>query len=123
VGGDDITQAARDTLQAQNRPFTEQDVDNAANAIKIFAIVVGLLFVGLYVLFVYKMRAGRNWARITLAILGGLNVVSILVGLSTAGGLSIVLGLAQAVVILGAVYFMFRPESNQYFAAGRARRR
>ena len=34
----------------------------------------------------------------------------------------LVVALIQMVLILVAIYFMFRPESNQYYAASKARR-
>lgn len=38
------------------------------NATRIAVIVVGVVFVALYLLFAFKMRAGRNWARIVLKV-------------------------------------------------------
>ena len=85
-------------------------------------MIFSLIFIGLFVLFAYKMRAGRNWARITLTVLGALSVVSTLFGLSSASGLHLVIALIQMVLILVAIYFMYRPESNQYYAANKVRR-
>ena len=122
VGADAITDAARESLKNSGRSYTEDDVKNVANATKIIGVVVGILFIGLYVLFAYKMRAGRNWARITLTVLGALNVISILFSFRQAGGVSVVIGLIEAVVILAAIFLMFRPDANQYYAAGKVRR-
>jgi preprotein translocase subunit SecG len=120
VSGDDFTKAARDALAGQNK--TETDIKNYANTLKVFTAIIAIVFIGLYLLFAYKMRAGRNWARITLTVLGALNVVSVLFNFRTGGGVSIVVGLVEAIVILAAIYLMFRPDANQYFAAGKARR-
>lgn len=120
VGSDDYLQAARDALAGQNK--TEDEIKDYANAAKVFSAIIAIVFVALYLLFAYKMRAGRNWARITLTVLGGLNVVSVLFSFRNAGGLGIVIGLIEAVVILAAIYMMFRPDANQYFAAGKVRR-
>lgn len=120
VGSDDFKDAARDALAGQNK--TEQEIEDYANAAKVFTAIIAIVFIALYLLFAYKMRAGRNWARITLTVLGGLNVLSILFSFRQAGGVGIVIGLVQAVVILAAIYFMFRPEANQYYAAGKVRR-
>lgn len=118
VGGDDITKAVRDGMPGKS----EQEITDAANAFKVITAVVGIIFALLYLLFAYKMRAGRNWARITLSVLGGLNVISILYGFRQSGGLGIVIGLIEVIVIAAAVFFMYRADSNQYFQASRARR-
>jgi quinol-cytochrome oxidoreductase complex cytochrome b subunit len=120
VGSDNFMDAARDALKGQNK--TEQEIKDYANAAKVFTAVIAVVFIALYLLFAYKMRAGRNWARITLTVLGGLNVVSILFSLRNAGGVGVVIALIQAIVILAAIYFMYRPEANQYYQASRARR-
>jgi hypothetical protein len=122
VGADAITDSAREGLKNSGRAYTEDDVKNLANATKIIGVVIGLLFVGLFVLFAYKMRAGRNWARIVLTVLGGLSIVFTLIGISSTDGLTLVVRLIQAVLTLVAIYFMFRPDANRYFAAGKVRR-
>jgi hypothetical protein len=123
IGGDAIKDAARDSLrQSQGREPSQQDVDNLANASLIIGVIIGLLFIGLFVLFAYKMRAGRNWARITLTVLGGLSIVLTLIGVGGAGAIDLIVRLVQALLIVGAVYYMFRPDANNYFNAGRVRR-
>lgn len=88
------------------------------------AVVAAIGAVGLVV--VVKMRAGRNWARVTLAVLG---VVVVGYGLLTAGttfalfgaglvgGLVALLTIAALVLAAGAILAMFRPAASAYFAA------
>lgn len=115
VSGDDI----RKSLQDSNPNYTAKQLDDAVTTGKVVGIILGLIFVGLYLLFVYKMRAGRNWARITLTVLGALSILSTLLGSGQNGALLLIVGLVQAVLIVAAVYFMYRPDANQYFAAGK----
>ena len=122
IDSDAIAEQARKSLEGQGKQPTQKEVDDAANLFKITGVIFSLLFIGLFVLFAYKMRAGRNWARITLTVLGGLSVVSTLFGLSSASGVHLVVALIQMVLILVAIYFMYRPDANQYFAASKARR-
>jgi len=91
----------------------------------IVAIVFSLVLLGLVLLFIFKMRAGRNWARIVLTVLGGitlaLGLLSIgntlaLFDLGIVGALSALLSLAQLVIIAAAIYYMFRPAASIYFA-------
>jgi hypothetical protein len=82
---------------------------------------------------VLAMRQGRNGARVTLTVLGGLSVVGTVVGLvfalaaPTPRGVTLTLGgpvgvavdIAQTVCIIAAIVLMYRPRANAYF--GRAR--
>ncbi|QNK82312.1 hypothetical protein [Nakamurella sp. PAMC28650] len=102
-----------------------------ASAAKIATIVVGVIFIGLYLLFAFKMRAGRNWARIVLTVLSALSILSAArttasisvngqvysVGSSQATGW---IGAALAVV---AIVLMYTGASNAYFTASKAARK
>jgi hypothetical protein len=122
VGSDDITEQARKALEDAGRSTSPADVDSAANTARTVAVVGGLLFTALYLLFVFMMRAGKNWARITLAVLGLIGIVGTLVQLRSVGVVTMLFGFLQLILILGAAYFMFRPDANQYFAANKHRR-
>jgi hypothetical protein len=74
---------------------------------------------GLWLMFVLFMRSGKNWARIVLAVLSGLWLVTTLFGIAAATGVGIVLDLVQVALVVGAVYFMFRPAANAFFAPRR----
>lgn len=89
-------------------------------------IVFTLVLLALSLLFVFKMRAGRNWARIVLTVLGGISLLFGLIGigdtfalfgLGVVGAIAALLSLAQLVIIAAAIYFMFRPAASAYFAA------
>ncbi|MFF0817904.1 hypothetical protein ACFYVR_22470 [Rhodococcus sp. NPDC003318] len=83
--------------------------------------LVGLGVTGLYMLFAFKMRAGRNWARMLVTMLGVIMVFSAipaLFGLGGGGAAMLVSGAAailQAVLVVGAIVLMHRSESNKYF--------
>jgi heme A synthase len=122
--------AAMDAAIAKQGDVPGLSAEQLRSATQIGAIVggiVALVFVVLYILFIIKMRAGRNWARIVLTVLSALSVISTVFGIGTVfseGGLGVVSGiltLVQLVLIVVAVYFMFRPASNAYFAAGSRR--
>lgn len=91
-------------------------------------VVIGLVLLALVVATVFQMRKGRNWARIVLAVLGGLSALSLLLGFANAGSLlglgglgvlSVLISVVQLVLLLGAILLMFRGGANAYFAAGR----
>jgi hypothetical protein len=78
-------------------------------------VVVGLLFVIAEFIFVFLMRVGRNWARIVLAVLGGLGVLGLLIGLPGATGVRLIAGSLQLLLLIGAIVTMFRPAANAWF--------
>lgn len=116
---DALRAAARTSLEGSGTSFTEAQLDQAVNASLIFTGVVAVLFFALYLLFAFKMRAGRNWARIVLTVLGGLSIVLNLVSLGTTSGISMVLTLASLALVGGAVFLMFQRDSNEYFNAAK----
>jgi hypothetical protein len=88
------------------------------------ALAFGIaVFVGLFLLFAVKMRAGRNWARILITIYTLVGVWSFLTSIATAGAeLKLMWSLADVLFSVTAVVYMFRPESTKYFAQHKERR-
>jgi NADH:ubiquinone oxidoreductase subunit 6 (subunit J) len=81
--------------------------------------LVAVIAVGLVMLlFAWKMRQGRNWARILLTVLA---VTSLLVQASSVG-VSSVLGLIGVVITATGLVFMYMPAANAYFAHFRQQR-
>jgi hypothetical protein len=75
--------------------------------------LVAVIAVGVLMLFfVWKMRSGRNWARILLAVLA---VVGLLMQAS-AVGLSDIFAVIGVLITAAGLVFMFVPASNAYFA-------
>jgi len=105
-------------------------VQSLVTAVRVTAIVTGVIVVALYVLFAVKMRAGRNWARIVLTVL---TVLSLLSRFTVSASVTIngqeyaatsgnVVGWISAIGGLIAVVLMYLPDSNKYFDAMRSRR-
>jgi len=113
-------QALYDELLKDTSPELRGSVAEPGYGSAIFSLV---LF-ALWVLVVFQMRNGANWARIVLAVLGGIGVIGGLVGLLTIGvlfsigilgALQALLSLASLVVTIGALIFMFKSDANYYF--------
>lgn len=83
-------------------------------------LILDLVFAGLYVLFAFLVRAGHNWARLTVT---GVIVVFGLFALlnSTTSGTDIVTVLSVLIELV-AVALLYLPNSKPYFAPGSAAR-
>ncbi|MEJ2863141.1 hypothetical protein [Actinomycetospora flava] len=88
----------------------------------IVGVVVGLLFLAALVYLALRMRQGESWARLALAVLGGVTAVFTVVGVLltvglgvSLGALSTVLSLVQAALIIAAIIFSFQAPANAYF--------
>lgn len=96
-----------------------------------------LVLTTLWILFGFKMRAGYNWARVTLIVFAGLWLMWAVVRLSAGGSMfalpaaempvmATVLSYTQNIMgLVGMIAFcvlVFLPASNQYFESARSRR-
>src|ERR1700712_1287690 len=115
---------------AANVNTSGTNVQTLVNAAKISTAVVGVIFLALYLFFAFKMRAGRNWARIVLTVLSALSIISSFSPSATvtvnghvykSTGTQFV-GWIGVVLAIVAIVLMFLPASNAYFSASRAAR-
>lgn len=94
------------------------DVDAAVKTATTIGIVVGLIFVVLYVLLALQVGKGKNWARIVTWVLAGLAVLG---GLASLAGTDTALGKLVVVVILvldiAIIVLLARPAASAYFRA------
>lgn len=118
-------EATREQLIEDARQRGENLTDSQIDTLVTTGFVVGGLLVavllGLYLLFAFKMRAGRNWARITLAVLGGISLVLAIIQLTGGNAVSTLVTLVQIALIGGAIYFMYTKEASGYFDAHKRR--
>lgn len=112
---DEIATTLRDSNRQRGGNLTDAQIDQAANITMITALVVAVVIAALYLLFAFKLRAGRNWARIVLTVLAALQLISVLTGQSTIAGYVAVLAAVVGVVL------SFTGPSNAYIAAVKGR--
>jgi hypothetical protein len=107
------------------------DPHTLVNTVKIVSVIFGLIFVALYLLFAFKMRAGRNWARIVLTVLSALSIASAfsrttntvtINGHAYTSTSTQVTGWIGVIASIIAIVLMYLPASNAYFGASRAAR-
>jgi hypothetical protein len=110
----------RQVLTESGQPVTDANLSTAI-AVARGSLAVGiLLFAGLFVLFAVKMRNGRGWARILLAVAAFLGVFNFLTAVADVGAeLDLMWSLAEVAFGVTAVVYMFRPESNSYYVEHR----
>lgn len=109
----------RDQVQGQVDADPSLDAGDLESLIRlglVIGAVFALLFVALELFFIFKMRAGRNWARIVLTVLGVLSVLATVFSLSNASAVSAAFGLVQAALIVAAIVFMFTGGARAHFA-------
>lgn len=111
--------AFEDAMRQSGQGLTADQIEQAASTAFAISVVITVALIVLYVLFTFKMRAGRNWARITLTVLGGISLLFTVIGSTQASGLNLVISLISAALVIGAIYFMFRPEANEYYNAAK----
>jgi hypothetical protein len=78
-----------------------------------YNVVLDIVFAGLYVLFAYLIRKGRNWARLTMT------AIVVLFGLFDILGGTDGITLVSVIIELVAVALLFMPASKAYFAKPR----
>ena len=126
---DQALAAAARQANASSTSNVVVDAQSLINALRVIAVVGFVIFAGLYLLFAFKMYAGRNWARITLTVLGILGVL----GSVTPTSRSITVngevyasssgpGWITAVLTVAALVLMFVGGANEFFTASKAYR-
>jgi drug/metabolite transporter (DMT)-like permease len=110
--------AIEDIVREQNSDFTQSEIDNAVTAALVVTVIIGLVFLVLYVVLAQQVAKGRNWARIVTWVIAGLSLLSFLSTVaSDSTGLSKALGLVGAILDIGIVVLLLQKPSNDYFRA------
>jgi uncharacterized membrane protein len=120
---EEVVRLVRGTLTRTGQPFTEDDVVSLIGPFRIAGGFALALVVGLVLLVAFKMRAGRNWARLVLTVLTLLEMVNFL-GAVTASGTApnLIWDLAGVAFAVAAVIYLFRQESMTFFTESKKRR-
>jgi hypothetical protein len=124
-----VIHVATFTVPASGSEFPDSSTVRAIGVgTAVVSLIVSLILYGVWYLFVHKMRDGRQWARITLLVIGILAFIRFLASLAARGALgaagmgvgggdigSIIVGVLEWIAVIVAVIMMFRPNSNAYF--------
>ncbi|MFE2757167.1 hypothetical protein ACFXGA_34745 [Actinosynnema sp. NPDC059335] len=102
--------ALEEARKAQNQTpgVTVEQLESAVTAVLVFLVIIGVVLAALMAFFAVKARAGRNWARIALTILGVVVFLYHLIGFS-------LIGVLIMLVVAAAVVTLYLPASKVYF--------
>jgi len=115
-----VNAIAQDVVASPNMQAAGAIQELVVSAMRTLGAVI-LVVALLYLVLGFLAFAGRNWARITVAVLTVGFVFLLMAGLVVSGGAvdTITLACGLLVLILGAVAILFSPRVNAWYAARR----
>jgi hypothetical protein len=106
----------RRALQSSSVPFTASELNELVNGLVVLLVVLGVILTGIWLWLAHYCLRGRNWARITGTVLFAIYTLTSVGNLGFAGPAAVrVYDLADWLVALGAVAFLWRRDSSAYF--------
>lgn len=119
-----FTDEVREEIERQDSGLTASEVDTAVTVGIIFAVVLGLIGVGLWVMNAVFTSKGHGWARIVASVLYAFNLIFSLIGLAQpAPALSRVSSLVGLLVATGAIVALWLAPSSRFFTESEQARR
>jgi hypothetical protein len=107
----------RDQIADDQPQLSADELDAAVAVGTAVAVIIGLISVGLWVWMAVMNRKGRSWARIVATVLGGLNIVFTVIGLTQDVGIGTIVNIVTIVLAAAILWLLYRPESSAYYAA------
>jgi hypothetical protein len=108
----------RTSLHNANPKLTATQLHTLQTGYTVALVAFGLIGIVLWVWMALMNKAGRSWARIVASVLFGLNTLALLLGTArggtSAGSLA---ALLPWLIGLGAIVFLWRRDSSDYFTA------
>ncbi|WP_106186080.1 hypothetical protein [Umezawaea tangerina] len=100
-----------DSLRQSNPSMTDEQLQSTATLGLGFAIGVAAVIALVHLWLAFKLKAGRNWARVVLTVITLLQLASIV---ATQGNTAV--GYASCAIAVVAVVLSYLPASNAYIA-------
>jgi hypothetical protein len=122
---DSLRSQVTSTLRKSNAALSASQVDSAVSVAIGFAVVVGLVSVGLWLWMASANGKGRSWARIVATVLGVLSVLSLLFSLAQGQmtTLNLIVSLVSLALAVAILVLLWRKESSAYYDAVKAQQR
>ncbi len=108
----------RDSLHKAQPSLTATQLHNLQTVVIVGSIFIGLISIGLWIWMALMNKAGKSWARIIATVLFGLDTLFLLLGVARAGAAAgTLVSIVTWLIGLGAVIFLWRRDSSEYFTA------
>ena len=103
-------------IEQANPDVSSSRLDSLLNTAFTIGLLIGVVFLVLYILLAFQVRAGKNWARIVTWVFAGLGVLGTLSVLSgTETPLSRVFSLISGVLDIVIIVLLAQGSSGRYF--------
>lgn len=112
---DTALEEARREAQRQGGSLDIAQIETVTTVFLVIGVIIGLVFSLVQLLLAFFMRKGRNWARIVLAVIGGISLLFGLLSLTGIAGGQLALTVVSLIVLIGAIVTMFLPGANPWF--------
>ncbi len=110
----------RSSLHSADPKLTPSQLHSLETVLVGISVVTGLIGIGLWIWMALMNKAGKGWARVFGTALFGVDTLLILLGLARAGAaVGTLFSIVTWVIGLGAVVFLWRKDSSEYFNASR----
>jgi len=115
-----VRDAVRQGAESSGTPIGPAELETITRIGLALGVVFIVLLAAVWVLVGFKMRAGRNWARILITVVTVLGVISMLATADGFSSLAAILALGQNLLAIAVVVYVYRPESSAYFRKPKA---
>lgn len=108
----------------QGQPVTLEEARSVYYGALVVLFVLVAIIAALWIMFLFFMRRGRNWARIVITVTGAVWIVLTIPSVAggSAGGMTTaLLSAVQVLAVAATIVFAYLAPSNQYFQAARHR--
>lgn len=111
-----ILSALRSANARSGGNLTQAQIGHAATVAQAVGIAVLIVIALIYLVLAFRLKAGRNWARITLTVITILQAISLVTAQGT------ILSYISTIVAVIALLASYLPESNAYLRRVRSSR-
>jgi hypothetical protein len=108
--------ALRTAIAKKDPSFDSHKLDTVVNVSTVSALVVGVIYLVLFILLALQLPKGKNWARVITWVVNGLVIIGGLASLGQAiAPATLVVSLIRAAIGVAIVVLLLQKPSNDFF--------
>jgi hypothetical protein len=115
-----VREAVARGAESSGTPIPAADLETIIRVGLAVGVALIVVLSAVWVLVGFKLRAGRNWARVLITVVTVLGVISMLATADGFSSLAAILALGQNLLAIAVVVYVYRPESSAYFSKPKA---